>query len=140
MAYRTGFTLSNMPPRKSTAYLSWLHELPCIVCRDFRRPVHAHHVRRLGERADDLRAVPLCVEHHLWDSPVGVHRLGRRGFEVRFGIDLERTIRKLNAAWEPADRAKSAMSLTLYHRQGQNDSQVGFKLLRALEIHSSAGA
>jgi len=72
--------------------------MPCAVCGS--RPVHAHHVRRLGERRDDRRAVPLCPAHHLWDLPVGIHRLGRRGFEARFGIDLEALIERLNSAWQ----------------------------------------
>lgn len=83
---------------KAPVYLQWLHELRCVACG--RTPVHAHHVRRFGERRDDRRVVPLCATHHLWDSPAGIHRLGRRVFETQFGIDLETLIRRLNAAWE----------------------------------------
>lgn len=79
-------------------YLAWLHELPCAVCH--RIPVQAHHVRRLGERKDDRRAVPLCAPHHLHDwGPDAIHRLGRREFERRFGVDLEELIIRLNDQW-----------------------------------------
>jgi hypothetical protein len=78
-------------------YLAWLHALPCAVCGT--RPVHAHHVRVLGGRRDDRRAVPLCPLHHLWDGPESVHRLGRRGFEQRHGIDFEALIARLNEVY-----------------------------------------
>jgi hypothetical protein len=35
----------------------------------------------------------------MWDSPSGVHRLGRRSFEAMFRVGFEETIRQLSAVW-----------------------------------------
>lgn len=43
--------------------------------------------------------MPLCWQHHLWDSEVGVHRLGRRIFQARFGVDFKAAIVRLNAEY-----------------------------------------
>ena len=82
-------------------YLAWLHTLPCAVegsgCAG---PVQAHHVRRLGERRDDSRAVPLCAGHHLHDwGRFSIHWLGRRAWQEYFGVDLEALIVRLRGAW-----------------------------------------
>lgn len=82
-------------------FLAWLHELPCAVqSPGCYGPITAHHIRRHGERKDDRRAVPLCCGHHLHDwGPDAIHRIGRRAFEEKFGIDLEDLIVRLNSVW-----------------------------------------
>jgi hypothetical protein len=80
------------------AYLAWLHTLPCLISG--RRPVVAHHVRRYGEPRDHYRAVPLAPEYHAWDYPTGIHRLGRRKWQEKFGVNLEIVIRNLNEVWQ----------------------------------------
>ena len=86
-------------------YLSWLHSLPCAVAIDpsspCSGPITAHHVRRYGERRQHGRAVPLCAGHHLRDwGKDSIERLGRLGFQRRFGIDLEALILRLNKTWQ----------------------------------------
>jgi hypothetical protein len=93
-------------PRKEPAYLAWVSRFPCAACS--MRPVHVHHVRRHGERRDDRRVVPLCWSHHLWESPVGIHRLGRQAFQARFGVNLEALIDALRSMWQVVQNRKAA--------------------------------
>jgi hypothetical protein len=51
-----------------------------------------------------MRAVPLCFSHHMWGSPTGVHRLGKRAWQARFGVDLEAEIGRLNLEWQSVKR------------------------------------
>ena len=78
MAYRIA-PAQSAPPSKATArvksadYLSWLHELPCVITG--RRPVHAAHVsysnpdvcapgRGKGQKVSDRWALPLSPALH----------------------------------------------------------------------------
>ena len=96
-----------MGPVSDKRFLTWLHTLPCAVeGHDCSGPITAHHVRRYGERRDDRQALPLCCGHHLRDwGPDAIHRIGRRQFEERLGIDIEGLILRLNAAWQNVKRA-----------------------------------
>lgn len=66
-------------------------QLGCIVCRRvmgiFTPLVELHHPRRgagMGQRAAHQDVLPLCVEHHRGNT--GVHGLGTKGFEKRYGF------------------------------------------------------
>jgi len=71
--------------------------LGCILCKSVLgyddTPCEIHHIRRLGGKRKLSPVIGLCPEHHRGNS--GVHGLGRKGFEARYGIDeqtlLERT-------------------------------------------------
>lgn len=71
----TGFSNASKAtaPIKRKDYLSWLHDLPCIV--SLRHPVEAAHLseamtmyghlgRGKGRKASDRWAVPLCKQKH----------------------------------------------------------------------------
>jgi hypothetical protein len=87
-------------------FLAWIHTQYCAVwehtpldiagCNRIRI-VTAHHVRRLGEPKNDRRVLPLCVRHHLHDGGAfSIERLGKKKFEERYGIDLEKLIEFYN--------------------------------------------
>lgn len=65
--------------------------LGCIVCRRvfgiMTPQVELHHPRRgagMGQRACHQDVLPLCVEHHRGNT--GLHGLGTKGFEKRYGF------------------------------------------------------
>lgn len=69
---------------KDPAYLSWLHDQPCLVTGCPWR-AEAHHERVISR--DDAMAVPLCKSHHT--GPQGRHGLRSIDlFEARYGISL----------------------------------------------------
>lgn len=49
----------------------------------------------MAQKAPDFQAIPLCAAHHLWEFSGSYHRLGRRGFEVRYGLDVDAIIARL---------------------------------------------
>ena len=61
--------------------------LGCILCRSLdigETPAELHHQKIDGIRASDKDVIPLCVEHHR--GMTGVHGLGRKAFERRYGL------------------------------------------------------
>jgi len=79
--------------------------LGCVLCRRLglgTTAAEVHHVREGqggAQRASDFLSVPLCPEHHRGNS--GLHGLGTRAFERRYGIDelglLAETIAEITA-------------------------------------------
>jgi hypothetical protein len=73
------------------AHKSRVAELGCAVCRRLglgETPAELHHVREgqgMSQRASDFLVIPMCPEHHRGAS--GLHGLGTRGFERRYGVD-----------------------------------------------------
>jgi len=65
--------------------------LGCAICRllDYGpTPAQVHHIREdlgMSQRARHWLTVPLCPEHHTGNA--GIHGLGTRMFERRYGID-----------------------------------------------------
>ncbi len=64
-------------------------------------PAEAAHTggHGIGQRASDYRAIPLTPRLHRWEYAGSWHRLGRKAFEERYGIDVEQEIVRLNGAW-----------------------------------------
>ena len=61
--------------------------LGCILCQRLgygSTPAEIHHIRRFGMPRDQAPFIPLCPEHHRGKS--GVHGLGRKAFESRYGL------------------------------------------------------
>lgn len=52
----------------------------CIICGI--HVVQIHHVRRYGEKRDDMKTVCLCYNHHMGSE--GIHHLGKKEFERRY--------------------------------------------------------
>lgn len=91
-------SLPTLQPGKAEAtdaagqrHLSRVAALGCILCRllghGFTAP-QIHHLREGqggAQRASDFISVGLCEPHHTGSQ--GLHGLGTRGFERRYGID-----------------------------------------------------
>lgn len=54
-------------PGRSPQYLAYIRLQPCVGCVH-GTPIEAHHFgpRGVGQKADDLHAVPLCVRCHAY--------------------------------------------------------------------------
>lgn len=90
-AFSLSPTDKKRPAKKDAGYLSWLHELPCLVTGT--RPVEAAHVsyadprygkreRGKGEKADDRWAIPLSRAEHNRQ-----HSMDERAYWQSVGID-----------------------------------------------------
>jgi hypothetical protein len=80
-----------MATKAEARYLSKVAGLGCALCWHLDRvetPAEIHHVREgqgMAQRASNWLGVPLCPEHHR--GATGLHGLGPRGFERRYGVD-----------------------------------------------------
>jgi len=69
-------------------YYDKLARLGCSLCRHLEygeTPAEIHHLRRYGGKRSLAEVIPLCPEHHRGNT--GIHGLGRKGFENKYGID-----------------------------------------------------
>lgn len=79
-------------------YWRWVNTLPCLLAGQQRQPcvgyVVGHHLKRVATGGKDAgNLVPLCVRHHR-----SVHAMGEVRFNDRWGLDVYRTARELDAA------------------------------------------
>jgi len=82
-------------------YYDKVARLGCILCRYLNlgeTPAEIHHIRRYGGKRDFAPVIGLCPEHHRGNT--GVHGLGRKGFEKKYGITEEELLLLLNKALE----------------------------------------
>ena len=77
-------------------YMARVARLNCILCDTVLgyegSPAVIHHIRRTGVRATSP-IIPLCVRHHTGED--GIHTLGRRHFERKFGTTEEALLQKV---------------------------------------------
>jgi hypothetical protein len=69
--------------------------LGCILCLHLKlgtTECEIHHIRRFGGKRENAKVIGLCPEHHRGNT--GVHGLGRKGFESRYGIDEQTLLHK----------------------------------------------
>src|SRR4051794_5052024 len=87
------------PPRDQ-AYLAWIREMPCIICRAKGRTQAAHTGTDGGmsQKASDYSCVPLCADCHT-HAPGAYHRIGKRAFEEQHGLSFAAIVTRLNAHW-----------------------------------------
>jgi hypothetical protein len=80
-----------MKLKREPRYLAWIAERGCLVCG---MPATCHHVRICGSSRDDARVLPLCPVHHLIQHGprTSIEALGKRGFEERYGVDIEERV------------------------------------------------
>lgn len=71
-------------------YLSKVASIGCIICYQAgypETPAEIHHIRDvglgLGVRNDHANTLPLCPNHHRGND--GIHGMGRKAWEKRFG-------------------------------------------------------
>jgi hypothetical protein len=79
-------------------YLDRVARVGCILCRTAfgvkDSPAEIHHIRRFGGKRSTSPVIPLCPEHHRGNS--GVHGLGAKGFEAKWGITQEALLAQLH--------------------------------------------
>ena len=57
----------------------------CVICL---MPACVHHVRRHGEKKDNMKCIPLCPKHHQHGAVgVAIHE-GRESWEANHGSEL----------------------------------------------------
>ena len=99
-------------PEVYGAYHQWIGTLRCLLQErsDHRCAgrVTGHHVRSVGAGGKDVgNEVPLCERFHR-----EVHRIGRRTFEDRYGLDLAAEATRLSAQAPPG----------LVNKEGSSDT------------------
>lgn len=86
--------------RIDKAYLRWIDAQLCVVPGCQNLPSHHHQPPKSSCDWDDRRTIPACGEHHLNAYPYSIHRLGVKGFEERYGLDVEAIMDDLNARYD----------------------------------------
>ena len=85
-----------MANKNEKNYMARVARLGCIVCETVLgyegSPAVIHHIRRAGKRSTSP-IIPLCVRHHTGED--GIHFLGRRAFEAKFGTTEEALLEKV---------------------------------------------
>jgi len=78
--------------------LDAIARLGCILCSEVLgiagSPAELHHVRRYGAKRSASPVLPLCPEHHRGNN--GVHGLGTKGFEDKWGVTYEALLERIN--------------------------------------------
>ena len=105
-------------PEKSADYLKWLHELPCVVSRQygveaahvsFAEPMYCHYGRAKGHKASDRWALPLAPDLHLIQ-----HKGSEREFWKQVGINPHIVALVLWGLWsEMGDDATEAATAVI---------------------------
>ena len=72
--------------------------LGCILCSEVLgiegSEAELHHVRRFGAKRSASPVLPLCPEHHRGNT--GVHGLGAKGFESKWGITFTQLLESVS--------------------------------------------
>ncbi len=89
-------SLTQLPrPGVNLAYRAWIRKQACLVSGRTWGIEAAHTGSRgLGQRADDLRCIPLYRNLHRGYAD-SYHTLGKVRFEEYWGIDIEKEIEML---------------------------------------------
>lgn len=87
-----------MATKSEKIALNKIAELGCILCSEVLgfegTSAELHHVRRYGTKRATSPILPLCAEHHRGNS--GLHGLGAKGFERKWGITQERLLERVS--------------------------------------------
>jgi hypothetical protein len=87
-----------MATKDEKKYLDRVARVGCMLCRTALgvkdSPAEIHHIRRFGGKRSTSPVIPLCPEHHRGNS--GVHGLGAKGFETKWGITQEALLAQLH--------------------------------------------
>jgi len=87
-----------MASKSEKIALNKIAELGCILCSEVLgiegTEAELHHVRRYGTKRATSPVLPLCPEHHRGNF--GVHGLGTKCFENKWGITYERLLERVD--------------------------------------------
>lgn len=88
-------------PERSPKYRAWIRTLPCAACETTRNVQAAHTGSDggIGQKSSDYSCIPLCEECHTLGNDA-YHVIGKVDFEVRWFLNLEKLVKKLNREWE----------------------------------------
>ena len=91
-------TYWQMATKNEKNALNKIARLGCILCRTAfgvqDSPAELHHYRRFGQPRSASDILPLCPEHHRGNT--GVHGLGRKGFEAKWGVTQDTLLEKVH--------------------------------------------
>lgn len=98
LTFWQGLQKGYVPLFECPRYLAYVATLPC--CVSGRGGVTVHHIvghglKAIGGKTHDLLAIPLAADLHLPNYPDGLHTLGHKAWEARFGSQLEFSTRTL---------------------------------------------
>lgn len=109
-------------PKKRGDYLSFLHELPCVVTGrmgvqaahlSYKSTMHGHFGRGKGTKAPDRFALPLCPEEH-----AAQHAMNERAYWEAKGIDPHALANTLFGLWNDYDEPEAVTYCTNRIMQG----------------------
>ena len=66
-------------------HLNWIASQGCMICG---KSANIHHLRKYGEPRNHFRVIPLCYNHHQ-GCPDGLHHMGKKAWEKKFGSELD---------------------------------------------------
>lgn len=89
------------PKNYDPDFCDWVASQGCMISG---RPATIHHVLICGGRRDDHRILPLAPEYHLIQHGprTSIEALGKRGFEARYGVDIEERVADYRRRYEMA--------------------------------------
>jgi hypothetical protein len=120
---------------KRPAYLKWIRQLPCCLCGN-NVSVEAAHIRfadrsagkretGMGEKSDDMWALPLCGVHHAEQ-----HKGGERKF-----WDVRDPVRLAMALWIHAqDTEKAEDIINAWNDRRKEAERVNKELVELVEV------
>ncbi len=81
-------------------YHDWMAHFPCLINVGCYPQAVGHHVKTVGAGGQDFKnEVPLCVIHH-----GEVHRIGRKAFERKYGLDLAAIAEQISHQYPEEER------------------------------------
>jgi hypothetical protein len=87
-----------MATKNEAKSLNKIARLGCILCSEVLgiegSEAELHHVRRYGTKRATSPILPLCREHHRGNT--GVHGLGTKGFENKWGVTYEELLERVS--------------------------------------------
>jgi hypothetical protein len=94
----TDYGMTTQMDKNEKKYLDKVARVGCILCRSAfgvkDSPAEIHHIRRFGGKRSTSPVIPLCPEHHRGGT--GVHGLGAKGFEAKWGTSQEALLAQLH--------------------------------------------
>lgn len=98
MTFWSGLQKGYVGAIKSPAYLGYVASLPCCVSGQVGVTVHhivGHGLKGNGEKTSDLLAIPLAPHLHLPGYPEGLHHMGHKAWELKYGSQVDFAARTL---------------------------------------------
>ena len=79
--------MAKRPNAAAKQHMERVASLGCIICQGEAEVHHLLHQKGMGRRNSHFETIPLCFPHHRGED--GIHTIGRRKWEARYGTELE---------------------------------------------------